>query len=59
MEDTPKAAQSYRKLAAELRDRAVRMRDPRSRGTMLSAADSYEQLAEVIENTARDLNVNR
>ena len=59
MEDTAEAAENYRKLARELRAKALRMNDPRSRTTMLSAADSYEQLAQVIENTARDLNIKR
>lgn len=57
MEETADAARTYRKLAQELREKALRMTDPHSRTVMLSAADSYEQLAEVIENTARDLNI--
>lgn len=58
LENTVDAARSYRKLAEELRERALRMSDPNSRAIMLTAADSYAQLAEVIENTARDLNIN-
>ena len=51
MEETADAARTYRKLAKELREKALRMTDPHSRAVMLSAA------AEVIENTARDLNI--
>jgi hypothetical protein len=57
MEETADAARTYRKLAKELREKALRMTDLHSRALMLSAADSYEQLAEVMENTARDLNI--
>jgi hypothetical protein len=55
MDDTAEAVVCYRKLAIDLRARAERMQDPKNRAAMLSAADGYEQLADLLERAAGSL----
>ena len=50
MQNPAEAVQAYRKLAAELRERAADMIDPDNRTVMLSAANGYEHLAQMVEN---------
>ena len=52
MENSAEAAREYRKLAAELREKAALMNDPDNRTVMLSAASGYESLAEMIESAS-------
>ena len=53
MDDTTDAARLYRELAATMRQRAAGMKDSNNRAVMLSAAEGYERLADVIENPNR------
>jgi hypothetical protein len=50
IENTADAAQTYRRTAAEMRRRATEMKDAPSKAVMLSAAQSYDYLVDVIEN---------
>ena len=50
MEYTALTAQAYRRLAVDMRDRAANMKDAHNRALMLSAAQGYDHLADVIEN---------
>jgi hypothetical protein len=50
MKSTAEAAQAYRRLAVDMRRRAAEMQDAASKAVMLSVAQSYDGLADVIEN---------
>src|SRR5258708_5732323 len=50
IENTAEAAQTYRRLAAEMRCRGTEMKNASSKAVMLSAAQSYDYLVDVIEN---------
>ena len=46
-------AQEHRKRAADIRMSAHRLTDAACRGAMLSVANNYERLADVLENTVK------
>jgi hypothetical protein len=50
MEYTAEAAKAYRRLADDMRRRAATMKDPNNKTVMLSVAQSYDGLADVLEN---------